>query len=201
MLIEDGLKRIQSYEPVPFPSTAKLSEAAVLMPLTRVAQPELILTLRAQTLSTHSGEVAFPGGRRDPEDTSLVATALREAYEEVGLEPECVEVVGQLSSLVSRHGIKVTPYVGLVPEHVGYRPNAGEIASIFSVPLEFFANDPRHTTHRIDYLGRSWYVPSYTYADYKIWGLTAVMVVELVNVFFDLNIEMTQPPQLSRKEL
>lgn len=201
MLLDEVVKRIQSYQPKPILAVQDFPEAAVLMPITRSETPELVLTLRAHGLSTHGGEVAFPGGRRDPTDKDLVFTALREAHEEVGLEPKLVQVAGPLSPLVSRHGIKVTPYVGLVSSQTQYQANAGEIASIFTVPLEFFASDPRHTTHRIDYLGRSWFVPSYTYADYKIWGLTAVMVVELVNVVFDLNIKLNQPPQLSKKEL
>lgn len=200
-MLDEVVRRIQNYQPAPLPLARGLPEAAVLMPITRTTTPQLVLTQRAYGLSTHGGEVAFPGGRRDPEDRDLVFTALREAHEEVGLEPGLVEVAGPLSPLVSRHGLKVTPYVGLVPGQVGYRPNAGEIAAIFSVPLEFFAEDPRQTTHRIDYLGRSWYVPSYTYADYRIWGLTAVMVVELVNLLFDLQIELHQPPQLSKREL
>lgn len=200
MLLDEAVKRIQSYQPKPLVSDVNYPEAAVLVPITRSQTPELILTLRAQGLSTHGGEVAFPGGRRDPTDNDLIFTALRETHEEVGLEPQLVDVAGPLSPLVSRHGIRVTPYVGLIPQQVNYRANAGEIQSIFSVPLEFFATDPRQTTHRIDYLGCSWYVPSYTYADYKIWGLTAVMVVELVNIIYDTKIELHQPPQLNKQE-
>ncbi len=81
----------------------------MLVPITRSDDPELVLTLRAAGLSTHGGEVAFPGGRRDPEDADLVRTALREAEEEIALPPGLVEVVGPLSTLVSRHGIEVTP--------------------------------------------------------------------------------------------
>lgn len=160
----------------------------------RSESPELVLTLRAAGLSTHGGEVAFPGGRRDPEDRDLLRTALREAEEEVGLAPGMVEVVGPLSSLVSVHGIHVTPYVGLVPDYVEYRANDAEIASVFSVPLEFFCQDPREVTHRIDYQGQSWYIPSYRYGEYQIWGLTAIMIVELVNVVYDAGIEMRRAP-------
>lgn len=200
-MLDNVIQRIQNYSPraVALPQDAR--EAAVLMPLTRSAHPELVLTLRARNLSTHGGEVAFPGGRRDPEDRNLIYTALHEAHEEVGLAPSLVEVVGPLSQVVSRHGVKVTPYVGFVPAELEYRANADEIDSIFSVPLEFFASDPREITHRIDYLGRTWYVPSYHFAGYKIWGLTAVMVVELVNLVYDTQIVLTEPPQLTKKEL
>ncbi len=201
MLLERARQRLQNYQPRQLPLACALPEAAVLLPLTRAANPELLLTLRAQGLSTHGGEVAFPGGRRDPEDPDLIFTALRESQEEVGLQPEVVEVAGALSPLVSKHGLKVTPYVGVIPDQLTYRANAAEIDSIFSVPLEFFLQDPRQSTHRIDYLGQSWYVPSYTYADYKIWGLTAVMVVELVNVVFGRQLDLLQPPQPSKKRL
>ncbi|HZJ96121.1 MAG TPA: CoA pyrophosphatase [Thiopseudomonas sp.] len=200
-MLKNVIQRVQNYQPRALQLPQDSCEAAVLMPLTRAENPELILTLRAQTLSTHGGEVAFPGGRRDPEDQDLIRTALRETHEEVGVTPDLVEVIGPLSEVVSRHGVKVTPYVGFVPEAYEYQANADEIESIFSVPLEFFASDPREITHRIDYLGRTWYVPSYHFAGYKIWGLTAVMVVELVNLVYDSQIILSEPPQLSKKEL
>ena len=200
-MFDNVINRIQSYCPRPLVLPQYTREAAVLMPLTRAQNPEVILTLRAQNLSTHGGEVAFPGGRRDPEDSDLIRTALRETQEEVGLAPSLVQVVGPLSEVVSRHGVKVTPYVGFIPDAVEYQANADEIASVFSVPLDFFANDPRETTHRIDYLGSTWYVPSYHFAGYKIWGLTAIMLVELVNLVYDTQIILDEPPQLSKKEL
>ena len=156
---------------------------------------ELILTLRASGLSTHGGEVAFPGGRRDPEDPDLIFTALREAEEEIGLPPGLVEVIGPLSPLISLHGIRVTPYVGVIPDYVEYLANDAEIAAVFSVPLDFFRQDPREHTHRIDYQGRSWYVPSYRFGEYKIWGLTAIMIVELINLLYDSKISPHQPPK------
>ena len=194
-MLDELLRRVQGYQPQQLTLASDFPEAAVLVPITRSDEPELVLTLRAHGLSTHSGEVAFPGGRRDDTDADLVMTALREAEEEIGLAPGLVEVLGPLSSLVSRHGIKVTPIVGLVPDYVEYLPNDGEIAQVFSVPLAFFRDDPREMTHRIDYLGRSWYVPSYRYGDFKIWGLTAIMVVELVNLLFDAGITLNEPPE------
>lgn len=199
-MFEEVVRCVQAHQPGLVRHTAALPEAAVLVPVTRSLKPELILTQRAESLSTHGGEVAFPGGRKDPEDPDLVYTALRESHEEVGLDPERVEIAGRLSQLVSRHGIKVTPYVGLVPEDFVYQPNADEIASIFRVPLEFFVETPPETTHRIDYLGRSWYVPSFRYNDYKIWGLTAAMVVELTNLVYGLNVALDCPPGLGRQQ-
>lgn len=187
-------QRVQAHTPGSLPSDRVFPEAAVLVPVTRSAEPQLVLTLRASGLSTHGGEVAFPGGRRDPGDESLAFTALREAHEEVGLAPGLVEVIGPLSTQISRHGIKVVPYVGVIPERVDFLANRDEIDAVFSVPLAFFREDPREITHRIDYLGHSWYVPSYRYEGFKIWGLTAIMVVELVNLVYDAGIALHEPP-------
>lgn len=196
-MLDELLHRMSSHTPVMLETDARFPEAAVLLPITRSAEPELVLTLRASGLSTHGGEVAFPGGRRDPEDPDLIFTALREAQEEIGLPPGLVEVIGPLSPLISKHGIKVTPYVGVIPDFVEYTPNDGEIAAVFSVPLDFFRQDAREHTHRIDYQGRSWYVPNYRFGEYKIWGLTAIMIVELMNLLFDSGIDLNEPPKRS----
>ncbi len=180
---------------------AGLPEAGVLIPVTCVHdRPEIILTVRSQRLSTHSGEVAFPGGRRDPGDVDLRYTALRETHEEIGLLPELVDVVGPLGSLVSRYGIKVTPFVGIVPDVFDLVPNSSEIETVFRVPVSYFLEDRREMTHRIDYEGRSWYVPSYRYEGHKIWGLTALMLVEFVNLAFDAEIELHTPYDEDRKQ-
>ena len=192
-MLDELLRRVSNHTPRTLETDGRFPEAAVLVPITRSDEPELILTLRASGLSTHGGEVAFPGGRRDPEDPDLVFTALREAEEEIGLPPGLVEVIGPLSPLISLHGIRVTPYVGVIPE---YLANDAEIAAVFSVPLEFFRQDPREHTHRIDYQGRSWYVPSYRFGEYKIWGLTAIMIVELINLLYDdADISLHRPPK------
>lgn len=193
-MLDELRRRVRTHQPLPLPRTQAFPEAAVLMPVTCAREPGLILTQRAMRLSTHGGEVAFPGGRRDPGDTSLAFTALRESEEEVGLAPSLVEVIGPLSPQVSRYGIKVTPYVGLVPEAVPLRANEDEIAAMFSVPLAFFRDDPREVTHRIDYLGVSHYVPSYRWEGFHIWGLTALMIVELVNLVYDAGIDLRHPP-------
>lgn len=196
-MLDELLRRVTSHTPGTLETDKRFPEAAVLLPITRSDAPELVLTLRASGLSTHGGEVAFPGGRRDPGDPDLIFTALREAEEEIGLPPGLVEIVGPLSPQLSKHGLKVTPYVGIIPDFVEYKPNDGEIAAVFSVPLDFFREDVREHTHRIDRHGRSWYVPSYRFGEFKIWGLTAIMIVELMNVLFDSNISLHQPPKRS----
>ena len=108
------LQRVRDHSPHLLEPEGRLPEAAVLMPITRSEDPELVLTLRASGLSTHGGEVAFPGGRRDPEDRDLVHTALREAEEEVGLAPGMVEIVGPL-----KPGVTLTGRTAGYAERVG----------------------------------------------------------------------------------
>ncbi|WP_188635515.1 CoA pyrophosphatase [Halopseudomonas pertucinogena] len=194
-MLDKVRSRIPEYRPRVV-DTSGLAEAGVLVPVTCVNdRPEIILTLRSNNLSTHSGEVALPGGRRDPGDMDLAYTALREAHEEIGLLPDLVEVVGPLGTLVSRFGIKVTPYVGIVPDVFDLRPNEDEIQEVFRVPVSYFLEDHREMTHRIDYEGRSWYVPSYNYEGYRIWGLTALILVDLMNVAFDAHIPLDIPSE------
>ncbi len=193
-MLDEISRRVRHYAPAALPVAGLQPEAAVLVPLTRSSAPELILTQRSSMLSTHGGEVAFPGGRRDPEDQSLAATALREAREEIGLPDPQVELLGPLSERLSLHGIRVTPYVGLVSSGLEYRPNAAEIAAVFSVPLAFFRTDPREVTHRVERAGQVWLVPGYRYAGYWIWGLTAMMIVELVNLVYDAGIPLQAGP-------
>ena len=159
------------------------------MPVLDLPEPELVLTLRSTTMPTHAGEVAFPGGKRDPEDRDLLSTALRESREEVGLVSSQVEVLGQLSPLASRYGMKVTPFVGVVDPAVSLVPEPGEIQSIFQVPLRFFLEEAPELSAPIDFLGRSLRIPSYYYEDKRIWGLTAFMILDLLNHVYDAGIE------------
>lgn len=197
-MLRDIVKRIKRYQPNPILFPSDFKEAAVLIPIIKKPQPELLLTLRANNLTTHSGEVAFPGGKRDPEDKDLLQTALRESAEEIALPSKHIELIGSLQTLVSKHNVKVTPYVALVDDAVHYQPNLQEIATIFTVPLEYFKEDPRTVTHRIDYLDRDWYVPCYYYQQFKIWGLTAIMIAELMNVIYGTTISFHSKPTNSR---
>lgn len=169
-------------------------EAGILVPVTDdPGNPEMIFTLRSENLSTHRGQVAYPGGKRDPGDLSLAATALRETHEEIGLPPDQVEIISPLSQVMSRHGILVSPYVGVVPEGHPLEPNPFEIDSIFRVPLSFFLEDRRERTDAISFQNQIIYVPSYRWERYQIWGLSAVVLVEFLNAVYDTDIDLLKP--------
>lgn len=168
-------------------------DAAVLIPVTDGPVPEIILTRRASHMNSHAGEVAFPGGKRDPDDKTVVATALRESREEIGLPEHLVEVIGRLDTFTSRVGLRVQPIVGVVPAGVAMLPNPDEIDSIFQVPLEFFLNEKPSYTHRFRFMGQDVTVPSFNFGEYVIWGLTAFMIVDLMRRVYDHEIEFHWP--------
>lgn len=155
-------------------------EAAVLIGIVQRREPMVLLTERTLHLSSHSGQVAFPGGKRDPEDTTLAATALREAQEEVGLDPALVEVLGDLPPYVTGTGFVVTPVVGLVRPEARYQPNPYEVADLFEVPLAFILDPAHHQRHVLQRPEgpREWF--SMPYQDglrqRYIWGATAGML-------------------------
>ncbi|WP_028226827.1 CoA pyrophosphatase [Paraburkholderia ferrariae] len=120
-------------------------EAAVLVPLAmREAGLTVLLTQRADNLSNHAGQVSFPGGSREPSDATPVAAALREANEEVHLDPARVEILGALPEYLTGTGFRVTPVVGLVHEPFNVHADTLEVAEIFEVPLSFLMNPAHH---------------------------------------------------------
>ncbi len=173
-------------------------DAAVLMALTREDVPRLILTRRAQHMNSHAGEVAFPGGKCDSSDASIIATALREAHEEIALEPSRVQVVGELGIFTSRIGMKVKPIIGLLDEMPTLTANPDEIESIFTVPLDVFLHQKPSYDHKVKYMGVNIAVPSFKHEGYVIWGLTGYMIVEFMRQVYDADIEWRWPNPLKR---
>lgn len=128
------------------------TEAAVLLPLYGWPdEPGLIFTERRADLRRHAGEISFPGGRQDPEDADLAATALREAEEEIGLDEGFVDLIGQLPVYRTVTAYEVTPVVALIRPGFSLRLDAFEVAEAFEVPLEFLMNPAHHQRHTFAY--------------------------------------------------
>jgi 8-oxo-dGTP pyrophosphatase MutT (NUDIX family) len=152
--------------------------AAVLVPIVRRDDPTVLLTKRTDTLRSHAGQVAFPGGRIDPGEDA-VAAALREAMEEVALPPAEVEVIGRADDYETGSGYRITPVVGLIPPDLPLVPAESEVAAVFEVPLSHLL-DPRN--HRLEvamWQGRDRRYWEIDWATHRIWGVTAGMIVNL----------------------
>ncbi len=133
--------------------------AAVLVAVVMREQPMVLLTQRTAHLSTHSGQIAFPGGKTDAHDADAAATALREAQEEVGLDPRFVQVLGNLPTYTTGTAFIITPVVALVQPDFTVTPNAHEVADVFEVPLQFLMNPANHQRHALEWEGlrREWF--------------------------------------------
>ncbi|MBY6049280.1 CoA pyrophosphatase [Vannielia litorea] len=161
---------------------AKTRAAGVLVPVWMTGhEPRLILTKRSSRLKHHPGQIAFPGGKVDPQDADVVDAALREASEEVGLPRKTVRVLGTLPPHETVTGFSVTPVVGLIDGEFAPRPEVGEVDEVFTVPLS-------HVTEPTNYIvqGRFWqgYNRRYytvPYGPYYIWGATALMLRALAD--------------------
>jgi 8-oxo-dGTP pyrophosphatase MutT (NUDIX family) len=156
-----------------------------------IKSPEIIFTQRSSHLSTHSGEVSFPGGKADKTDPSLFDTALRESNEEINLNSKDVTELGKLNYLISRHKIEVNPFIASVDHPQALQPNE-EIQEIFTVPLDFLLDPKNIQRENIERHGSVWLVPTWNIKDQKIWGLTAMITVNFLNVCFDANIEILE---------
>ena len=186
-----------------------LAPAAVLLLFyLKDGQHCILFNKRSETVEHHKGEISFPGGSKDPEDTDFLATALREAEEEMGILPQDVTVLGQLDDVATRSQYGVKVFVGTIPYPYSFRPSADEIAEVLEVPFEHLAS-PRNLRHEM-----RWSLPPekggqrvpgycYVYGEHMIWGATAKIVhqfVELVEgVRDDARNQPAASPQLGGK--
>jgi 8-oxo-dGTP pyrophosphatase MutT (NUDIX family) len=159
--------------------------AAVLMPVVlRESGLTMLLTQRTEDMPSHAGQVAFPGGRVQPEDADAIDTALRETEEEIGLARGHVDVIGTLDRYVTGTGFLITPVVGLVTPPFVITPDPREVADVFEVPLQFLLDVANHQIHARQYNGRERRFYAMPYENRYIWGATAGM---LRNLWFALS--------------
>ena len=126
----------------------------------------------------------------EKEDKDLQNTALRESQEETGLDQSKVNILGPIDTVVSRFNISVTPYVGIVPNNIELNNNSDEIEACFRVPLSFLLKDKRHRNDEINRNGDIFFMPAYSFDSYIIWGLTAMITVDFLNIALEANIDL-----------
>ena len=156
-------------------------EAAVLMPVfERDCEPHFLLTLRTEEVETHKGQISFPGGMRHG-DESLEATALRETWEEIGIDAERIEILGRFHDYVSSTDYRVVPYVGYVRSPFQVVPQPTEVAEVLMVPFSIFLDPGRLRTEKMMKRGALIDVYFYSYNSYQIWGLTARIIKDFLS--------------------
>jgi len=167
----------------PFKNLQINKQASVLIPLLE-SEGELfvLLTQRSEKLRSHAGQVSFPGGKQDTKDENSLETALRETFEEIGLNKKNIEIIGTLDQILSLHYYLVTPFVGLIPENFVSIPNADEIEAVFKVPLTFFMNGDNHWTEEFKTPIATVLVHHFNFQDFDIWGLTAKLILRLLEI-------------------
>ena len=153
--------------------------AAVLIAITDRPEPGLILTQRPDTMRRHAGQVAFPGGRVDPEDADAIAAALREAHEEVALPVDAVEIIDSLDRYHTVTGFDIVPVLGVIAPDLALIPHDREVAAVFEVPLSFILDPTNHSEHNVVFEGSQRTYIQMMWGERRIWGATAAMLVNL----------------------
>jgi 8-oxo-dGTP pyrophosphatase MutT (NUDIX family) len=174
-------------EPVGSPDARGLADgplvqAAVLVSFVLGTAPGVLLTKRTAHLTTHAGQISFPGGRIDPGDASPEAAALREAQEEIALDPARVELAGRLGGYITGTGFCITPVLGLLPEgtefdQLGLVPSPDEVEAVFLLPLSVLLDPAAPQRRRAQYRGRWREFWVWPHPDHYIWGATAAILV------------------------
>jgi 8-oxo-dGTP pyrophosphatase MutT (NUDIX family) len=153
--------------------------AAVLVPIILRDEPSLLLTKRTSHLKKHAGQVSFPGGRIDPDDKHAEAAALREAEEEIALDPAMVEIVGRMDDYVTGTGYRITPVLGLLPPGLTYVPSPDEVEAVFEFPFSVLLDPdaPRRQKQHVRGRWREYWV--WPHPEHFIWGATAAIMHHL----------------------
>lgn len=140
----------------------------------------IVLTRRQDTLRGHAGQISFPGGKRDPEDLTFEDTALRETYEEIGINPTAIQILGTLANFyVPPSNFNIYPFVGYIDEIPTFSPNPSEVAKIITFPVdELLSPQIKHNEYH-DYEGMRVQIPYYDICGHKVWGATASILGEL----------------------
>lgn len=161
--------------------TSERSAAAVLVGFREGVQPRLVLTVRTDHLQSHAGQVAFPGGRSEPDDGDALTTALRESEEEIGLDRALVTPLGFLDGFETISGFRITPVVARIAAHAQLYPAPDEVAEVFEVPLSFLLEPANLRRYTMEFRGHQRPMVEFVHGGHRIWGATAAMLFNLLH--------------------
>jgi 8-oxo-dGTP pyrophosphatase MutT (NUDIX family) len=172
---------VSGYRPLGDEPFRPTRTAAVLVPLLDLPEPEIVFTRRADHLPQHPGQVSFPGGAAEENDSSAVQTALREAQEEIGLPPEVAQPIGFLDRMDTISDYRVLPVVALVTPPVIWKPDPREVAEVFTVPLAIVLDTERYEIRIVVRDGEEYPIYTLRWQGHIIWGATAAMLLNLTS--------------------
>lgn len=189
----DHLKKMLSSRKRKVIDHPPFSHAAVLVPLyQKEGDCHLLFTKRSDQVKYHKGEISFPGGMVDEEDRELIHTALREAYEEIGLKEEDVQIIGFLDDIITVTEFIVTPIVGLFPYPYPFKISEIEIAELIEIPLSFLLDKDCFSEKEMLRMGQRELVYAYQYKDHIIWGATARILKQLLDLISSQSTPLIQ---------
>jgi 8-oxo-dGTP pyrophosphatase MutT (NUDIX family) len=188
---EDVFDRIQQaladYNPRHVDDPTRSPAAVLILVHDREGEPHVLFTERTHQVEHHKGQISFPGGACDDADDSLETTALRETFEEIGVRPEDVRILGQLDDMVTISNFRVTPYVGSLNSEnsqleYDFTLNDHEVAQLIEVPMTFLMDEQNMELEVRQHNGREVLVPAFSYNGHRIWGATARMVHQFIEL-------------------
>jgi 8-oxo-dGTP pyrophosphatase MutT (NUDIX family) len=185
---EELLDRVEQaladYNPRKIDHPTASSAAVLILIHDRAGEPHVIFTQRTNHVEHHKGQMCFPGGACDDEDNGCESTALRETYEEIGVESERVRIVGHLDDMITVSNFRVTPVVGFLDyeDAYPYSINDHEVARVVEVPLTYLLEDGNMELEVREHQGREVLVPAFHYDGHRIWGATARMLHQLIEL-------------------
>jgi len=178
---------LRKYKPYRISDHSVLPAAVMILLLNREEIPHLIFTKRTDTVETHKGQISFPGGVKDLQDKSLLDTAKRETYEEIGIQPALISDLGQLDDFFTVTDFVVSPFAGYIDSPFEYKINTHEVAHILEVPLAVFLRDDDFEIKKWEHQGTIYDVFFYHYQDQVIWGATAYILNRFIETVFAYN--------------
>lgn len=182
MIYKNLARRLNSKRKKP-PVITGFTPSAVLVPIVLAkSNPHLLFTKRTDRVRDHKNQISFPGGVREKGDHNLQFTALRETQEELGLDPQGVEVLGELDDIYTPTGYRITPFVGLISSPPAWVPNPGEIQEIIEVPLIHLLNPKNMKVEKSEFFSQEFDMPYFYFKKHTIWGATGRITRELIQI-------------------
>ena len=192
--MEDKIRKILGGRKKKVITGEELTPSAVLLPLFRKdSEIHLLFTRRTEEVKDHKGQISFPGGTQDAEDTSLQTTALRESFEEIGIKSDDVKILGELDDITTITNYRISPFVGIISYPYEFVVNEAEIAELIEVPVSALL-DPKIFTEEKAYIHQGEIYPVYyfNYEDTVIWGATAKIVKQFLELIFGWSAELAE---------